>query len=77
MRFDKIKPTHLRLIVRTVAVSVAACAVGASALPAGAASNDVTISNGGLSVTFNLSWGAVVTQHVCIYRHAVNYIGRG
>ena len=61
MRFDKIKPTHLRLIVRTVAVSVAACAVGASALPAGAASNDVTISNGGLSVTFNLSWGAVVT----------------
>jgi hypothetical protein len=25
------------------------------------ASNDVTISNGGLSVTFNLNWGAVVT----------------
>ncbi len=75
--FSKRKPSDSRIIVRAVAVAVVACAVGASALPAGAASNDVTISNGGLSVTFNLSWGAVVTQHVCIYRHAVNYIGRG
>jgi|GEM_PF-2418998 len=59
--FSKRKPSDSRIIVRAVAVAVVACAVGASALPAGAASNDVTISNGGLSVTFNLSWGAVVT----------------
>ena len=59
--FSKMKPSDSRIIVRAVAVAVVACAVGASALPAGAASNDVTISNGGLSVTFNLSWGAVVT----------------
>ena len=57
---------------------IVACAVAAGPAPgAFGAGNDVTISNGGLSVTFNLSWGAVVTQHVCIYRHAVNYIGRG
>ncbi len=59
--FSKMKPSDSRIIVRAVAVAVVACAVGVSALPAGAASNDVTISNGGLSVTFNLSWGAVVT----------------
>jgi hypothetical protein len=58
--FSKIQPSKLRLNVRTVAVSVVACIVTASVVPA-VAGNDVTISNGGLSVTFNLSWGAVVT----------------
>ena len=41
-------------------VAAAASVVAATALPALGA-NNVTISNGGLSVTFNLAWGAVVT----------------
>ncbi len=40
--------------------AAAASVVAATALSALGA-NNVTISNGGLSVTFNLSWGAVVT----------------
>ena len=38
--------------------SIFRAAVGASSA---LGASDVTISNGGLSVTFNLSWGAVVT----------------
>ena len=56
---SKIKPTKLCLRVRTVAAAVVACTVTASVVPA-VAGNDVSISNGGLSVTCNLSWGAVV-----------------
>ncbi len=49
--------------IRRIALSaVTASGIAVVAVPAAfGATNDVTISNGGLSVTFNLSWGAVVT----------------
>ena len=60
--FSEKKPMYLHFILRSAAcaVAVAGMAAGHSAPGAFGASN-VTISNGGLSVTFNLSWGAVVT----------------
>ena len=55
--------THIysRFVFRAAASVLAVSGMAAGVVPAFGASNDVTISNGGLSVTFNLSWGAVVT----------------
>ena len=60
MFHDKIH-LHSSLIFRVAAGGVVIAGMAAVASPAVEASNDVTISNGGLSVTFDLSWGAVVT----------------
>jgi hypothetical protein len=56
------KNTHMYscFILRAVANAVFVSAMSIGVLPVLGDSN-VTISNGGLSVTFNLSWGAVVT----------------
>lgn len=54
------KQIYSRSILRAVASALVTFGMAAGTLPAMGAS-DVTISNGGLAVTFNLSWGAVVT----------------
>ncbi len=56
------KLVHPSLLFRAVADAIIIAGIATVASPAVGASNDVTISNGGLSVTFNLSWGAVVTS---------------
>lgn len=59
--FSVKKHTHAGFIIPAVASGALVIGVAYSPLPAIGASNDVTISNGGLSVTFNVAWGAVVT----------------
>ena len=59
--FSDKKHVFTGVIFRAAAGAVIAAGMAVGAPPAFAANNDVTISNGGLSVTFNLSWGAVVT----------------
>lgn len=59
---SKTKYMYSYFILRAAAGAVVVSGITAGVLPAFGASNDVTISNGGLAVTFNLSWGAVVTS---------------
>lgn len=59
---SKTKYMYSYFILRAAAGAVVVSGIAAGVLPAFGASNDVTISNGGLTVTFNLSWGAVVTS---------------
>jgi hypothetical protein len=54
------KRVHRALAVGIISAAVLTATAGLSQVHA-ATNNDVTISNGGLSVTFDLSWGAVVT----------------
>lgn len=59
--YPRTNPSAGRAVVlRTAGLSVAA-AITMSVLSAPAFGNNITISNGGLSVTFDLSWGAAVT----------------
>ncbi len=60
--FSEKKHIYSRFIFRATASAMAVSGMAAGVVPAFGASNDITISNGGLSVTFNLSWGAVVTS---------------
>ena len=59
MNFAKRVKGHRIILCATVGVVAVGMVVGNQS--AFGASGSVTISNGGLSVTFNLAWGAVVT----------------
>jgi hypothetical protein len=56
----KINDAFNSLIVRSAAATIFATGLAAGVSSARGAGGDVTISNGGLSVTFNLAWGAAV-----------------
>ncbi len=49
------------VIFRAIAIAVIIAGIAVDTSYTFGASNDVTISNGSLTLTFNLSWGAVVT----------------
>ena len=59
--FSGKKHVSSSFIFRAAAGAVISAGMAGGGVPAFGASNDVTISAGGLAVTFNLSWGAVVT----------------
>ena len=59
--FSEKKRVFTGLIFRAAAGMVITAGMAVGVVPAFGANNDVTISAGGLALTFNLSWGAVVT----------------
>lgn len=59
--FSEKKRVFTGLIFRAAAGMVITAGMAVGVVPAFGANNDVTISAGGLALTFNLSWGAAVT----------------